>query len=114
MGNTTDYLQSLYDEYKKPELEFNADCHDCKKRVKIVCTMADDGNLTIEGGTLYKIEGIDKPFFKCFECFKKDSTLRNYQPCEVYSRVCGYLRPLKQWNAGAKSAFNKRKNFILK
>jgi hypothetical protein len=28
----------------------------------------------------------------------KDSSLRNYQPCEVYSRGVGYLRPVVQWN----------------
>jgi anaerobic ribonucleoside-triphosphate reductase len=36
---------------------------------------------------------------------KKDlSNLR--QKCEVWSRVCGYLRPLNQWNDGAKARWN--------
>jgi ribonucleoside-triphosphate reductase (formate) len=33
--------------------------------------------------------------------------------CEVYSRVCGYLRPVKQWNEGKQSEFRDRKEFTL-
>lgn len=31
------------------------------------------------------------------------------QPCEVYSRVVGYLRPVQQWNKGKVSEFHRRK-----
>jgi len=31
--------------------------------------------------------------------------------CEVYSRVVGYLRPVKQWNHGKKAEFTDRTNF---
>ncbi len=31
--------------------------------------------------------------------------------CEVYSRVVGYLRPLKQWNKGKQEEFQERKMF---
>ncbi len=30
---------------------------------------------------------------------------------EIYSRVVGYLRPVKQWNKGKRAEFNKRKTF---
>jgi len=33
------------------------------------------------------------------------------QPCEVYSRIVGYLRPVKQWNEGKKEEFHHRKNY---
>ncbi len=33
------------------------------------------------------------------------------QPCEVYSRVVGYLRPVQQWNKGKQSEFYKRRVF---
>ena len=32
-------------------------------------------------------------------------------PCEVYSRVCGYLRPTFAWNAGKQQEFKERKMF---
>ncbi len=33
--------------------------------------------------------------------------------CEVYSRVVGYIRPVKQWNHGKKQEFAERKEFVL-
>jgi len=35
------------------------------------------------------------------------------QETEVYSRVVGYLRPIKQWNEGKRSEFDNRRNFRL-
>ena len=32
-------------------------------------------------------------------------------PCEVYSRVVGYLRPTQQWNDGKQEEFKQRKTF---
>lgn len=40
---------------------------------------------------------------------KQEPTLR--VPCEVYSRVVGYLRPVRNWNAGKKQEFEERKTF---
>ena len=34
-------------------------------------------------------------------------------PCEIYSRVCGYYRPIKNWNAGKKQEFKDRRNFSI-
>ena len=34
-------------------------------------------------------------------------------PCEVYSRVVGYLRPVQNWNKGKKEEFTLRKNIKL-
>lgn len=31
--------------------------------------------------------------------------------CEVYSRVVGYLRPVRQWNVGKQEEFKDRKEF---
>ena len=35
------------------------------------------------------------------------------QPCEVYSRVVGYLRPVQQWNNGKKAEYQDRKVFVV-
>lgn len=40
---------------------------------------------------------------------KMDNTQRT--ECEVYARVCGYIRPVEQWNAGKKAEYDDRKNF---
>jgi len=34
--------------------------------------------------------------------------------CEVYSRVVGYMRPVKQWNRGKQQEFYDRKLFDMK
>lgn len=36
------------------------------------------------------------------------------QPAEVYSRVCGYLRPVQQWNDGKQAEFFSRKTYKIK
>ncbi len=32
-------------------------------------------------------------------------------PCEVYSRIVGYLRPVQNWHAGKQQEFRERKLF---
>lgn len=44
--------------------------------------------------------------FECPKCTIK-------QPCEVYSRIVGYYRPVKQWNEGKQQEYKERKEFIL-
>lgn len=44
--------------------------------------------------------------FECPKCTIK-------QPCEVYSRVVGYLRPVGQWNKGKQQEFKERKEFKM-
>ena len=43
--------------------------------------------------------------FKCPQC-----TIE--QPCEVYSRVVGYIRPVQQWHKGKQQEYGERKEFI--
>ena len=33
--------------------------------------------------------------------------------CEIYSRIVGYIRPVKQWNKGKKAEFCNRKTFDM-
>jgi len=45
--------------------------------------------------------------FHCPKCIIK-------QPCEVYSRVVGYIRPVQQWHVGKKQEFKERKEYKVK
>lgn len=45
--------------------------------------------------------------FQCPQCAIK-------QPCEVYSRVVGYIRPVQQWNFGKKQEFQDRKEYKVR
>ena len=42
--------------------------------------------------------------FECPKCTIK-------QPCEVYSRIVGYIRPVGQWHVGKKQEYKERKTF---
>ena len=33
------------------------------------------------------------------------------QPCEIFSRCCGYMRPTSNWNEGKQSEFKDRLMF---
>lgn len=33
--------------------------------------------------------------------------------CEIYSRVCGFLTPISQWNKGKREEFKDRKEYDL-
>lgn len=34
-------------------------------------------------------------------------------PCEVYSRVVGYIRPVGQWNDGKQAEYADRVEFVM-
>ena len=107
MGMTKDYIDSLYGDGKCVELQ--GKCHDCGAEVSVVCWKDGD----VEGGAFWYIpEQKQMHFFKCEACFGKDPVLRNYREAEVWSRVCGYLRPVKQWNRGKQQEFSDRVNFV--
>ncbi|MBI2053842.1 MAG: ribonucleoside triphosphate reductase [Candidatus Staskawiczbacteria bacterium] len=44
--------------------------------------------------------------FECPHCAIK-------QPCEVYSRIVGYLRPVQQWNKGKKEEYKERLEYKM-
>jgi hypothetical protein len=86
-------------------------CHDCKQETVVHADKYGEDDIEITGGTVYK-KG-DRFYVKCDSCFKNNPMLDNYQECEVYSRVVGYLRPVRQWNNGKQAEFDKRKNYSL-
>lgn len=47
---------------------------------------------------------LDGEHFECPKCAIK-------QPCEVYSRIVGYIRPIQQWNKGKKQEYKERKEY---
>lgn len=40
-----------------------------------------------------------------------EKQIKKRQPCEVFSRVVGYLRPVKQWNDSKQSEFDDRRAY---
>lgn len=44
---------------------------------------------------------------------KQQENNKKVIPCEIYSRVVGYFRPISQWNRGKQEEFRERKEFKL-
>jgi hypothetical protein len=112
MANDIEQLYKWFEKYQANELEFNGTCVSCGKDATTLVTMAPDGEMTIEahGGAAY-IQDSDPQslLMKCKECFEKEPCLRN--PCEVYTRIVGYYRPVKAWNNAKQAEFRMRKMF---
>ncbi len=81
-------------------------CHDCQVEAQIENKEIKNGVIAIYGKDQENIE-----IFKCNSCFSKNKKLNNFQKCEVYSRVVGYLRPVNQWHSGKQQEFCQRKTY---
>jgi ribonucleoside-triphosphate reductase len=83
-------------------------CHDCGKEI----LFNED---LIENGVYLNYDNAGKTIsiYKCNDCFEKNKSLTNFQECEVYSRVVGYIRPVQQWHKGKKQEFGERKEFSM-
>ncbi len=93
---------------KLKDMENKYSCHDCKKAIKL------DGEKIVEGVQLVYNDGGEKiNVIKCQSCYDKNQTLSNYQECEVYSRIVGYIRPIQQWNTSKRQEFKERKTFKI-
>jgi ribonucleoside-triphosphate reductase len=85
-------------------------CHDCGEQIEV------NGELIENGVYLaYNKPNSDEKInvFKCNDCYAKNQSLTNFQECEVYSRVVGYIRPVQQWHKGKKQEFSERTEFSM-
>jgi len=103
-------LKEYFDDAKSNSICFVGKCHDCGKKTEVDIDHVDE-KIVVSGGAAYKSD--DEIFLKCDTCFTNDPTLKRYQECEVYSRVVGYLRPIKNWNPGKKAEYLARKTFKI-
>jgi len=75
-------------------------CHDCGKALE-----NNEEYMPYQVGT--------ETYVKCKTCYEKEPVLKNFQSTEVYSRVVGYIRPVKQWNKGKQAEYGDRKEFVV-
>lgn len=83
-------------------------CDKCNKEIKLNGEELVDAKFLI-----FKDEDETYKRIRCNECYEKDKSLTNYKPCEVFSRVCGYFRPVQNWNKGMQQAYKDRKEFVI-
>ena len=129
-----EYLIWMFENHKAIELAFPGRCCDCGKDTTVKARLNFDGvkysdhpsdkddsesvilpdddkgiPIDISGGAVY---GSQEPHkVKCEKCFEADPHCGG--KTEVYSRVVGYLRPIKNWNNGQQAQFNNRKMMKL-
>lgn len=112
----------MTEEIKDEAVKYDNEPRFCRDCAKVLETKGkEDGNdLGIVGGKLLKYKIHDNGnaddyiyIFKCDECFAKDPSLKDYQKCEVYSRVVGYIRPVNQWHRGKQQEYGERKPFSI-
>lgn len=44
---------------------------------------------------------------------RSEKTVERKVPCEVFSRIVGYIRPLQNWHQGKKQEFKERQTFAV-
>lgn len=84
-------------------------CHDCNKELKVTSGEEIENGINL----IYDNNGGKIGILKCSECYKKNPNLTNFKECEVYSRIVGYIRPVRQWNYGKKQEYQERKEFEM-
>lgn len=103
-------LRELFEEKHARELRWAGKCVDCGEQTTVVAKIRlEDGAIVVSGGGV--IEWDAKYPVKCDKCVAENRVFSNFQPTEVFSRVCGYLRPTTQWNIGKQAEFVERKYF---
>ena len=120
MGKDFKKLEEYFKKAKSNHIAFQGYCHSCKQLTTVTIDLEDDGKLKIKGGAVYfpdvipiDEEQIQDFFIKCDLCFKNDPVLRDYQPCQVWSRVVGFYRPVNSFNKGKVQEMKMRKNYKL-
>jgi len=105
MGRTRDFIDKLFKEDKVPCLEFTGKCQDCHEPVSVIIWANDRDNPEGTGGMIVGLDDLEPPMFKCSECLERDGNMISFTRPEVFTRVCGYLRPVKGFNPGKKAEF---------
>lgn len=107
VGVKIEEIQALFDEAEPDQtiLQFGpGNCSDCNAETTVIIELSEitenKAEMLVKGGALFK-RGKDFVVV-CDKCFAKT---------EVYSRVVGYLRPVRQWNDAKRKEFNDRKMF---
>jgi hypothetical protein len=107
-------MQELSDRIAKNQYaKITCVCIDCGKEFILNAERVEDeeGNqsLDLTGGVVGKRD--HQYLCKCDECFEKDNNFGS--ECEVYSRVVGYIRPVKLMNDAKREEFSMRKTYKL-
>lgn len=90
-------------------------CMDCGEELIATVTRVSETEMEIDnviiGVRKSKVDLKDRYVFKCPRCFVQDQNFGT--ECDVYSRVVGFMRPLKYWNNAKQEEFKQRKVYVM-
>jgi hypothetical protein len=112
-NRTKEFINQLFTESQLPCIELIGPCQECKTEVRVIIFKSELDSPEGNGGMIVGPNDDDLPQFKCSECLAKDGNKISPTVCEVFSRVCGYLRPIKGWNKGKKAEKLMRVNYKM-
>lgn len=104
---TMEYLAGLFKDSGTACIELHGKCQKCKSLVDLVI-FESEMEVYGNGGMIVSAEPHPIPEFKCTTCLEEDNYRISPTRCETFSRVCGYLRPINNWNPGKKAEWNER------
>ena len=99
----------------KNNMETNNICHDCGIELKVENEEIQNGVFLVYDLPRSKAGNAGEKIniLKCNDCYTKNQALTNFQECEVYSRVVGYIRPVEQWHKGKKQEYGERMEYTM-
>lgn len=109
MNDTEEFLLSLIDRAGEDCIAVNGKCQHCGALVELDVDYVDKAIVVNGNGGMRYYVSAGKPCFLCSDCNALGRRLGS--PTEVYSRVVGYLSPVKRWNRGKLAEWEARKPF---
>jgi hypothetical protein len=110
MSKTLEFIKGLLKESQVNCIEVKGKCQKCKCAVELLVFAGED-EISGNGGIIVGDSYGSKPQFKCTKCLGEDNGMISPTKCEVFTRVCGYLRPVDNFNKGKKAEFRERVNY---
>lgn len=109
MNDTEKFLLRLFDVAGEDKIAVSGRCQHCGGEVSLLVDYVDKVIICEGNGGMKYYSHAGKPQFLCSECEERGKMLGS--PCEVYSRVVGYLSPVHRWNLGKRLEFEMRRPF---
>jgi hypothetical protein len=112
MNETERYLLDLMDEKGDDHINLVSTCQHCGQDIALMVDRDGIDHIKIRGNCHAKYyPQVDRIVGLCWECESKGIVVGC--PCETFSRVTGYLRPVKNYNPGKKAEFKLRKMYDM-
>lgn len=103
-------MQNLSDRMKDNQFAtLHVTCEDCCKPFDINLERTSSNQIDITNGVIGNRAG--QYLFKCPTCYALDKSFGT--PCDIYSRVVGFYRPVNGWNNAKQEEFKLRKEYKM-